>query len=176
MSVFISSFFLFPRWLFRWLRVRKRRRTERGGGSPPPDSDPFSDAEFAKIYASLSRQICRKPDTPLRAPETPSAFHRRVRRNAFLRDARQRPRLLAPSESTAESQPKLHPAFLTLSAMISQFFTRLQRVEAFRGSAARMDEDGNQGNKKHRRKNCAAVAIDFLCTARPTTGLQNCRY
>jgi hypothetical protein len=51
--------------------------------------------------------------------------------------------IVRPSESTAESQPKLQPAFLTLSAMISQLFTRLQRVEPFRESAARMDEDGN---------------------------------
>src|SRR4029450_7120314 len=82
----------------------------------------------------------------------------------------------SPVRIHPETQPKFQPAFLTLSAMISQFFTRLQRVEAFRGSAARMDEDGNQGHKKHRRKSCAAVEIEFLCTARPTTGLQNCRY
>src|SRR5262249_44037197 len=36
--------------------VRKRRRTERGG-SPPPDSNPFSEAEFAKNLVCLSRQI-----------------------------------------------------------------------------------------------------------------------
>jgi hypothetical protein len=30
----------------------------------------------------------------------------------------------SPSESRAETQPKLHPALLSLSAMISQYFTR----------------------------------------------------
>src|SRR5262249_29795383 len=32
--------------------------------------------------------------------------------------------MVRPSESTVETQPKLQPAFLRLSAMISQYFTR----------------------------------------------------
>jgi hypothetical protein len=32
--------------------------------------------------------------------------------------------IVRPSESTAETQPKLQPRFLRLSAMISQFLTR----------------------------------------------------
>src|ERR1043166_2492234 len=50
-----SSSFLFPRYVDFWLRVRKRRRTERGGGSPPPDSDPFGSVKSGRIYANLSR-------------------------------------------------------------------------------------------------------------------------
>ena len=116
------------------------------------------------ISARCSRNFCLYPESTRRLFSPLSV------------DAASATKIVRPGESTAETQPKFQPAFLTLSAMISQFFTRLQRVEPFRGSAARMDEDGNRGNKKHRRKNCAAVAIDFLCRARPTTGLQNCRY
>jgi len=32
-------------------------------------------------------------------------------------------KIIRPVESTVDSQPKLHPAFLRLSAMISQYFT-----------------------------------------------------
>src|SRR4029434_10091837 len=75
-------------------------------------------------------------------------------------DVHQQSRSFAPSESTAETQPKLQPAFLTLSAMISQFFKRLQRVEPFRESAARMRKDCNRSDHKDRGEDDTAVAIN----------------
>jgi hypothetical protein len=43
--------------------------------------------------------------------------------------------IVRPSESTAETQPKLQPALLSLSAIISQYFTR---IEAAAIGAARL--------------------------------------
>jgi hypothetical protein len=74
------------------LRVRKRRRTERGGGSPPPDSNPFSDAKF-KISSRPVKKIGHKPKSPIPALETPSASHQRAQRNAFCRGAHLQQRL-----------------------------------------------------------------------------------
>src|SRR5882724_13182787 len=55
------SSFLFPARLILRLRVRRRRRTQRGK-CPPPDSDPFNDAEFSEDYANSSSQFVATPD------------------------------------------------------------------------------------------------------------------
>jgi len=61
----------------------------------PPDSDPFSDADFEKIWPA------RQADSPQtrtadQVPETPSTFHPRAQRNAFRRtDARLQSRSFA---------------------------------------------------------------------------------
>jgi hypothetical protein len=58
-----------------------------------------------------------------RLAQTPSTFHQHARRNAFRRrDTRQQSRSFAP-EIQRLTQPKLHPALLSLSAMISQSFS-----------------------------------------------------
>jgi hypothetical protein len=41
----------------------------------------------------LVKKIRCKPESPIRVPEKPSAFHRHAQRNASRRDARQRSRL-----------------------------------------------------------------------------------
>jgi hypothetical protein len=62
MSVFISVLPLFfPADCLWWLRVRKRRRTQRGK-CPPPDSDPCSDAELGKNLSSASSQFGASPN------------------------------------------------------------------------------------------------------------------
>ena len=64
---------------FLGLWVRKRQRTERGEGSPPPDSNPFSNGEFAKNLVRASKTIRRKRESPIPLPKTASTFHRHVR-------------------------------------------------------------------------------------------------
>jgi hypothetical protein len=44
----------------------------------------FGDAEFAKIYASLSRKNRREYESPIRVQETQLAVHPLAQRNAFL--------------------------------------------------------------------------------------------
>ena len=62
-------------------------------------------------------------ESPIPVPQTPSTFPPHARRNAFRhRDARLQSRSFAGWRSTAETQPKLQPDFLRLSAMVSQYF------------------------------------------------------
>jgi hypothetical protein len=62
----------------------------------------------------------------MQVPETQSAFHQLAQRNAFRRrDARQQAKLFAHPNPTLD-QPKVQPAFLRLSAMISQYFIQVQ--------------------------------------------------
>jgi len=63
-------------------------------------------------------------ESPLVVPEAHSAFHPRAQRNASRHRGASTIQIVRPSESTAETQPKLQPALLRLSAMISQYFTR----------------------------------------------------
>src|SRR6516165_7898338 len=58
----------------------------------------------------------------IRVPETQSAFRRCARRNAFRSHARPQSRSFAPQHPTLRPSPSLHPASLSLSAMISRYF------------------------------------------------------
>ena len=59
-------------------------------------------------------------DTDCPVPKTPSAFHPPAQRNTFRRASAIQ--IVRPLESIAETQPKLKPDLLRLSAMISQCF------------------------------------------------------
>src|SRR5262249_36700015 len=62
---------------------------------------------------------------PISVPKTRSVFHPRAKRNAFRRrDVRQQSRSFALYDQRLTRIPKLQPAFLRLSATISQCFTR----------------------------------------------------
>src|SRR5262249_41254572 len=78
-----------------------------------------------RFQFSSAKAIYRacQAESPIPVPETPSAFHRPVPQTVFRRpDVRRQSRLFVPPQSTAETQPKLHPALLRLSAMSSQYF------------------------------------------------------
>jgi hypothetical protein len=111
--------FLFPAALF--LRIAGPEGAKNlAVESPPPDSNPFNDYPVLKNLASLSRQFAAKGESPIRVPQTQSAFHPRARRNAFRRrDVRQQSRSFAPRNPRLIRSPKLQPRFLRLSAMIS---------------------------------------------------------
>jgi hypothetical protein len=69
----------------------------------------------------------RHVQSPTQVRQTRSTSHPHEQRNAFRRrDARQQSRSFARLESMAETQPKLHPALLRLSAMTSQNFTLIE--------------------------------------------------
>jgi hypothetical protein len=56
----------------------------RAGECPPPDSDPFSDAQFGKNIGCLSTKFAENRESPIRVPQTQSAFHSHAQRNAFI--------------------------------------------------------------------------------------------
>src|SRR6516165_10016592 len=59
---------------FLGLWVRKRQRTERGEGSPPPDSNPFSNGEFAKNLVRASRQFAASANRRFHFPKRRQLF------------------------------------------------------------------------------------------------------
>jgi hypothetical protein len=62
-----------PSW-FLGLRIWKRQRTERGEGSPPPDSNPFSNGEFAKNLLRSSRQFAASANRRFHFPKRRQLF------------------------------------------------------------------------------------------------------
>jgi hypothetical protein len=77
----------------------------------------------AAIMVSIGRLIGGyKPPFPISKKQ--SAFHPRAQRNGFHRpDARLQSKLFARWNQTAETQPKLQPRLLRLSAIIPQYLT-----------------------------------------------------
>jgi hypothetical protein len=108
---------------FLGLRVRKRRRTQRGK-SPPPDSNPLETGSLEKITAACQ---AKDPQPRIAASSSKNALSfssaRATKRFPLSRCA-SAIQIVRPQESTAETQPQLQPALLRLSAMISQVFTR----------------------------------------------------
>jgi hypothetical protein len=71
----------------------------------------------------LVEAIRRKRQPLFPIPQTPSASHRYERQISFRRRGVQSTiQIVWPSASMAGTQPKLQPALLSLSAMISQYF------------------------------------------------------
>src|SRR4029453_5476983 len=90
------------------------------GKCPPPDSDPFSDAEPEKI---LSTRQANSPQPQIADSSSKNAgsFSSACKTKRFpsLRCA-SAIQIVRPLEPIAETYPKLQPAFLRLSAMISR--------------------------------------------------------
>jgi hypothetical protein len=85
------------------------------------------------------RDIC---ESPIPVQETPTRFHRPAQRYAFLRpDVRQQSRSFTRWNQSLRHSPQLQPAFLRLSAMISQSFTR--RIVPLLFSAQQLQNDMN---------------------------------
>jgi hypothetical protein len=82
--------------------------------------------KFVELYFTAPRlSLGIMPVESLtQVPETESTFYRLAQRNAFPSPrCASAIQIVLPSESMAETQPQLQPAWLSLSAMISQYFT-----------------------------------------------------
>jgi hypothetical protein len=92
----------------------------RAGKCPPPDSDPFSDAEFAKNLVRLSIQKAATTNSRFEFKKSSQLFIRTHNETFSVRAMCVFNQIIRPSRVTAETQPQLQPALLILSAMISQ--------------------------------------------------------
>ena len=88
-------------------------------GAPSDSSTP------PPIASLIGFEYLNASTPPIEVPQTQSAFHPPAQRNVFG-SRRRAPaiQIVTPSESTAETQPKLQPAFFRLSAIISQYISR----------------------------------------------------
>src|SRR5215216_3523813 len=113
--------FFFPLRGFCDSRVRKGEQPS--GECPPPDSDPFNGDESGKISLGCQAAKAATANRRFKFHKMQSAFHRHGQRSVSRhRDVRPI-QIVRPSESTAETQPKLQPASWRLSALVSQYFT-----------------------------------------------------
>ena len=79
-----DSSFLFPRGVVSAIAGPEEAKNP-AGKSPPPDSDPFDDGRALIKIPSIVNTIRRERKSPIRVPETQSAFHPHAQRNAFRR-------------------------------------------------------------------------------------------
>jgi hypothetical protein len=102
-----------PAKLIVGLRGPEEAKNQRGR-SPPPDSDPFSDAQFAKCLACLSRQFAASADR---------RFKFKKRRILFVATNDKPLPVVAmrvcnpdcsPLESIVATQPKLQSGFVEI--------------------------------------------------------------
>src|SRR5436309_314173 len=75
----------------------------------------FISQEFRKNLASLSRQLSAGADRRFQFDKRGQLFIRTHRASTI--------QIVRPSESMAKTQPQLQPDLLSVSAMISQYFT-----------------------------------------------------
>ena len=79
------------------------------------------------VSASQFVQLTGGYTPPFPIPEMQSAFHLLAQRSAF-RDVHRQSRLFGLHDQWLRRSPKLHPALLRLSAMISEYFTGTHRA------------------------------------------------
>src|SRR4029077_1867143 len=90
-----------------------------------PDSDLFIDVEAGKMPPACQSKSVGF-ESPLRVPKARSAFHPHAQGSVGPSPrCASTIQMVRPLESMAETQPKLQPALLRLSAMISQSLTPL---------------------------------------------------
>jgi len=75
------------------------------GECPPPDSDPFSDAQFAKSLACLSRQFAASADRRFEFKKRSQLFIRSRNEPLSVVAMRGSIQIVRPLEPIAETQP-----------------------------------------------------------------------
>ena len=146
--MFSSVFPLCERAVRSRVTLRKEGQVERSGETPKR----LSAARSCETYRNVVNAIFRREGgllfafytatrvgftrsnpsrirkSPFPVQQTQSAFRPHALRNVFPSWCALAIQIVRPSQSTAETQPKLKPYLLRLSAMISQRFTESSRA------------------------------------------------